>query len=108
RVKDVPSAAKIDLDPRCKIHRSVRRTNADVGHVTRAIARRDVQAAAEGDRQMCVVATNAVALYVCFGRGSGAAGMLVAEGDVVVHEVADGLLARPAERRMSVEVPRLI
>src|SRR5437867_4028697 len=57
---------------------------------------------------MCVVATNAVALYVCFGRGSGGAGMLVAEGDVVVHEVADGLHARPAERRTSEKAPSLI
>ena len=62
RVKDVPSAPKIDLDPRCKIHGLVLRRKADVGHVTRAIARRDVQAAAESDRQMCLVATNAVAL----------------------------------------------
>jgi len=57
---------------------------------------------------MCVVATNAVALYVCFGRGSGGVGVLVAEADVVVHEVADGLHPRPAERRMSEEVPSLI
>src|SRR3989442_12149842 len=57
---------------------------------------------------MCVVATNAVALCVCFGCGSGGAGMLVAKGDVVVYEVADGLHPRPAERRMSEEVPSLI
>jgi hypothetical protein len=57
---------------------------------------------------MCVVATNAVALYVRFGCGSGGAGVLVAEGDVVVYEVADGLHARPAERRMSEEPPSLI
>ena len=62
RVKGVPSAAEIDFHPRCKIHGRVRRRKADVGHVTRGIARRDVQAAAESDRQMCLVATNAVAL----------------------------------------------
>src|SRR5207249_1548040 len=84
------------------------RRKADVGHVTDTIARRDVQAAAERDRQVCEVTTNAVALYVCFGRGSGGAGVLVAEGDVVVHEVADGLHPRPAERRMSEEAPSLI
>ena len=47
--------------------------------VTGAIARRDVQAAAERDRQMRVVAANAAALGVGFERGSGGAGMLVAE-----------------------------
>ena len=78
--KGVPSAAEIDFDPRCKIHGRVRRRKADVGHVTGTIARRDVQAAAERDRQVCEVTTNAVALYVCFGRGSGGAGVLVAEG----------------------------
>ena len=62
RVKGVPLAAEVDFDPRCKIHGRVWRRKADVGHVTRAIARRDVQAAAESDRQMCLVATNAVAL----------------------------------------------
>ena len=34
--------------------------------------------------------------------------MLVAEGEVVVYEVADGLRPRPAERRMSEEAPSLI
>ena len=39
---------------------------------------------------------------------SGGAGVLVAEGDVVVDEVADGLHPRPAERRMSEQAPRLV
>src|SRR5437016_3646065 len=99
----MPPAAEIDFDPRRKIHRRVRRRKADG-----AIARRDVQAAAESDRQMCVVAANAVALYVCFGRGPGGAGVLVAEGQVVVYEIADGLHPRPAERRMSEQAPRLV
>jgi hypothetical protein len=90
------------------MHGRVRRRKADIGHITSTIARRDLQAAAESDRQMCVVATNTVALYVCFRRGSGGAGVLVAEGDVVVYEVADGLHPRPAERRMSEEAPSLI
>ena len=108
RVKGVPAAAEIDFDPRRKIHGRVRWRKTDVGYVTGAIARRDVQAAAEGDRQMCVVATNAVALYVRFVGGSGGAGVLVAEGEVVVYEVADGLHPRPAERRMAEQTPSLI
>ena len=91
RVEGVPPAAKIDFDPGCKIHRCIRRWKGDVGKVTGAIARRDVQAAAEGDRKVCVVTANAAALYICFGCGSGGAGVLVAKGDVVVYEVADGL-----------------
>jgi len=50
RVEGVPPAAEIDLDPCCKIHRRVRRWKGDVGKVTSAIARGDIQAAAEGDR----------------------------------------------------------
>src|SRR5947209_19179797 len=104
----MPPAAEIDFDPCCKIHRRVRRRMADIGNVAGAIARRDVQAAAESDRQMCVVAANAVALYVCFRCSPGGAGVLVAEGQVVVYEIADGLHPRPAERRMSEQAPRLV
>ena len=107
RIEGVPAAAEIDFDPCRKIHGRVRRRKADVGNIASAIARRDVQAAAEGNGQMRVVAANAVALYVCCVRSSGGAGVLVAEGHVVVHEIADGLHPRPAERRMSEEAPRL-
>src|SRR5438552_18507016 len=101
-------ATEIDFDPRREIFRRVRRRKAVVGNVTGAIARRDVQAAAESNRQMCVVAANAVALHVRFERSSGGARVLVAEGQMVVYEIADGLHPRPAERRMSEQAPGLV
>ena len=108
RVEGMPPAAEIDFDPRRKIHRRVRRRKADVGDVAGAIARRDVQAAAESDRQMCVVAANAAALSECFGRGSGGARVLVAESNVVVYEIADGLYPLPTERCLSEATPSLV
>ena len=60
------------------------------------------------ERKMGEVAANAAALLVGLERGSGGAGMLVAEGDVIVHEIADRLDPRPAERRRSEQAPGLV
>ena len=83
RIKRVPPAAEIDFDPRGKIHGRVRWGKADVGNVTGAIARRDVEAPAESDRKMRVVAANPAALFVGFVRCPGGAGVLIAEGYVI-------------------------
>ena len=64
RIERVPPALEIGLEPAREIHGRIGRRQADVGDVAGAVARRDVQAAAERDRQMRVVAANAVAL-VC-------------------------------------------
>jgi hypothetical protein len=66
------------------------------------------QAAAEGNSQMGEVAANAAALGICFICGSGDARVLVAEDQVIVHEVADSLHARPAQRCVTEEAPRIV
>jgi hypothetical protein len=58
----MPPVAEIDFDPRRKIHGCVWRGEADISDVTGAIARRDIEAPAESDRKMCVVAANSAAL----------------------------------------------
>ena len=108
RIEGMPPAAEIDLDPRSKIHGCIRRRKADIRDVTGAVARRNVQATTESNCQMCEVAANSAALAICFERGSGGPRMLVAECDMVVHEVADGLNARPPERCMPEEAPCLV
>ena len=100
RIERMPSAAEIDVDPRGKIHGRVRRGETDISDITGAIARRDIEAPTESDRKMRVVAANPAALFICFKRRSSGAGVLIAEGYVIVYEVADGLNPRPAKRRM--------
>ena len=107
-IKGVPTVAQINFNPGGKIHRRVRRGKADVSDVPSAIARRDVQAAAEGDCKMGVVAANAALFLVCFECRSGGAGVLIAEDYVVVHEVADSLHPRPAKWGVSEQPPRLV
>jgi hypothetical protein len=70
-IKGIPTVAEINFNPCGKIHRRVRPREADVSDVTSAIARRDVQATAEGNCKMRVVATNAAVFLVHFERRSG-------------------------------------
>ena len=71
RVKGVPTVAQINFNPCGKIHRRIGRREADVSDVTGAVARRNVQATAEGDCKMRVVAANAASFLVCLERCSG-------------------------------------
>src|SRR5580698_11042171 len=57
---------------------------------------------------MRVVAAHPPALGVCFTGRSGGPGMLVAERDVILDEVADRLHPRPARRRVAEQAPSLI
>ena len=57
---------EIDLEPGREIHRRVVRRHADVAEIAGAIARRDVHAAAERDREMREVAAHAAPLFMRF------------------------------------------
>src|SRR5262249_8232045 len=78
----IPATAEIDLDPGTEIHRLGLGRNADVAEMAGAIARRDVHAAAQRDRQVGKVAAHPAALDHDVGGGPGGAGVLVAETDV--------------------------
>ena len=101
-------AAEINLHPGGEIHWRIGRRKTDVRDVSGTVARRDVQAATEGNREMGKVAANAAALCKGLESSSGGAGMLVAERQVVVHEVADGLHPWPAGRCVSEEAPGIV
>ena len=60
--KAVPGAAKIGFEPAGKVHRRVRRRQADVAEIAGAIARRNVHAATQRDREMREVAADAATL----------------------------------------------
>ena len=108
RIEGIPTAAQINFNPCGKIHRCVGRGKADVSDVTGAIARWNVEATAESDRKMRVVAANTAVFLICFKSRSGRAGVLIAEDYVIVHEVADGLHPRPTQWSGSEKPPRLV
>ena len=71
-IKGVPAPTEKHFDPGGKVLRRVRRWKANVTDVTRAISGRDVEAPAECDGQMGIVATD-TALFLK-GLGSRACG----------------------------------
>src|SRR3974377_2097149 len=92
-------AAEIDVAPRCQSIRGGGGRKADIGKVTGAIARRDVQATTKSDGEMRIVTANAPALSVCLQCSSGCAGMFVTEGEVAAAKVADRLSPGPSRGR---------
>src|ERR1700730_12690401 len=100
RIECVPSPAKIGLEPAGEIHWAIGRWYADVPKVAGAIARRNVHAAAERDGEVRVVATHTLAFIEDLPGRHRWARMLVAEGDVVMDEIADRLDARPPRWRL--------
>src|SRR5689334_21106871 len=97
RVERVPLAADIGFEPGREIHRSVRDRHPDIAEIAGAIASRDVHAAAERDRQVSKVPADAGAIAVSFPRCPGGARVFVAEDNVLVNVIADGLDTGPAE-----------
>src|SRR6516164_3370537 len=98
-VDRMPCPAEINLEPGREIHRRRVGRDADIAEIASAIARRDVHAAAEGDRQMREIATHAGAVTITFPRRPAVAGVLVAEGDMAVDVVEDRLHPAPTEWR---------
>src|SRR5262249_17764630 len=107
-VEGEPAAAEIDLEPGAEIHRIGLRWHADVAEIAGAVARRDVHAAAERDREVRKVAADAAPLDHHLGRGLGGARVLIAETHVRMDEVADRLHARPTLRRLAETRPGLV
>src|SRR6185295_4654728 len=96
--------ADVGLEPGREIHRAVRWRDADVAEVPGAVPRRNIQAAAEGDRQVRVVAAHARPLIEGLPRRLRRPRVLIAENDVAMHVVADGVDAIGAGGRMAEEV----
>jgi hypothetical protein len=106
RVKDVPLATDIGFEPGGKIHRRIGDRHTDIAEVTGAIARRDIQATAEGDREVGIIAAHAGAIAERLPRGPAGAGVFVAKSDVLVDVVAHRLDPAPSRRRLAEERPR--
>ena len=105
RVENVPAAADPGLKPPREIAWGERRWRSNIAQVAGAISRRNIQATAEGDGKMCVVAANAGPFVESLRGAAGRAGVLVVEGDMVMNIIADGLHARVPWSRAAEELP---
>ena len=91
-VEGPPAILEVGLEPGAEVHRRGRRVTPMSPEVAGGVAGRDVQGAAEGDRQVLEVAADADPLGEDVERGAGRARVRVAEGHLRVDPVAD----RPA------------
>ena len=78
-VKGVPRPPEENLDPGREIHGCIGRRKPNVADVTRAVPGWDVQAAAEHERQMGVVAADPALLGIGLSGRAGRARVLVTE-----------------------------
>jgi hypothetical protein len=88
-IEGKPAAAEIRLEPRVEIHRRGIGRNADVAEIAVAIARRDVETAAERYREMGEVAADADAFRQGLAGSPGRARSGLAEREPFMDEIAD-------------------
>ncbi len=105
-IEGVPSVAEIGLEPGRKVHGRIGWRPADIAEITSAVTRRDIHTTAERDGEMGKVATHALAILKNLKSGLRWARKAVAELDVLMDEIADGLDALPASRRGPEQAPR--
>ena len=90
---------QIRLEPRAEIHRRTATSGTPMSpEVAGGIPRRDVEAAAERNREVLEIAADADALREHVERGARGPRLGVAEGDLRVHPVANRLHPPPASR----------
>ena len=108
RVEGVPAAVEVGLEPGREVHRLGGRRRLDVRDVAEHVAGRDVQRPAEGDGEVRVVATDALAGPVGVGGRRPRVGRARHPGQVAVDEVDDGLHPAPARRQVPEALPGLV
>src|SRR5438552_3812072 len=106
RVENVPMPAEERLEPGSEVHGAVWRRHPDIAQVAGAVACRDVHAPAEGNGQVRIVAADAGPVVKGFQRCPCHARVLIAEGDMSMDIVADGLNPAPSRWRLPEEIPR--
>src|SRR5439155_27000814 len=96
RIVCEPLPTEIGLEPAGEVTRSIRRESPHVAKISGAIASRNVHAAAERNSEVSVVTADALAFVEGLPGRHGRASVLIAKGDVMMDEIADGLDSRPA------------
>ena len=97
RIERLPLPVEEHFDPGAEVH-GVDDGHANVAEVAVDVARRDVKAAAQRQRQMRIVAADANTFLKGLVGGSRRACLQIVEANVVVHKIANGLNAAPARR----------
>ena len=100
-IERVPLAAEIGVEPGREIHRRVRPGHADIAEIAAAIACRDVDAAAQGDRQVGEIPAHPLALLIGIPRRLGRPGEMIAELDMIMGEFDNRLDPFPARLDMA-------
>src|SRR5262245_17489162 len=104
-IEGVPGRAEMHLEPGPEVHRRRVARDSHIAEIGGAVPRWDVHAAAEGNWKMGKVPAHTEAFEVSFQRGSCGTGMLVAEKEMPMDMVADGLDARPAREGLAEQRP---
>ncbi len=105
RIKSVPAAFEIDLNPGTEIHGFDNR-NTDIAEIPVHITGWNVEAAAECQRKVGIIPTDTHTLLKDIkGRARGAR-LLIVEPNMPVHEIADRLHPAPARRQGTEKGPR--
>src|SRR6202045_2036450 len=105
RVEGIPTALQKHLEPRTEVHWVRNWRHADITEIAGAVSCWDIHAAAQSDRQMGKVAAHADAFLVPVPSRPRRACVRVAEGQAVMHVVADRLNACPSWRHVAEERP---
>ena len=100
-IERVPMSApcairEVGLEPGVKIHRRRIGWHANVAEIAVAIARGNIQASAKGDREMGKIAADTKTFAKCVVSGTGWPGERIAEGQVIMYEIANRLHFCPA------------
>ena len=106
RVEGVPLAAEEHVEPGVEIHRRRVRRHADVAEIAVAVARRNVHATAERDREMREIAAYADPFDIGFIGRARRPRALIAERDMAVDEIADRLHPRASRAAHGRNGPR--
>src|SRR5277367_3612308 len=101
RVKGMPRAAQINLNAAGKIHWRVDCRHVNVRQVTGDIAGWNIHGAAQGDRQMGQVSADTLSFAESLQCGPSGPCILISEGHMAIHKVADRLNAGPARRQLT-------
>src|ERR1700733_12204005 len=104
RIEGVPLSFQENFDPGAEIHR-VDDGHADIAEMAIDVARGDVEAATEGQREMGEVAADADAFVEGLERRPGRARLQIVELDVLMHEIADRLHTAPSRHDRAEHVP---
>ena len=88
RIECIPTSTNVGFEPAGEIPWAIWGRRAHVAQISGAISGRNVQAAAECDSQVRVVATNAFALVKDLPRRLGCARVFIAELNVVMYKIA--------------------